>query len=382
MKKSERPKASKGEDGVDLISNMPDAILVLILSRLSSTEEQIRSSILSRRWRYLWTAVPSVDMRLLSREESKQSEFKEFMYWVLASKTVNLDSFRLSFYKWDSIATVWRWVHVAVTRNVKEIDLSFGYKEETEAIELPCYLVSCGSLEVLRLNLKNHDLSLPRFVGFPALRVLHLNNVDLQQDDDDDLVNGFLKSCPLLEDLCLIDCLLGELACISSPKLKRLSIIYWDDVVCHSIKISCPKLVDLDLGGIWEGMFDGISHVKPLWILLYISCKSIDGACDVALPNLKTLLLRTTMEAFAIDELTRILKYCPKLENLKLSIRQYFAEECKWLDEAETRRLWTPDVKKVEFFEFNGEKPKVVIDWHEDILEMFFTWGDKARFSN
>ena len=158
MKKSERPKASKREDGVDLISKIPDAILILILSRLSSTEEQIQSSILSRRWRSLWTAVPTVDMQFLSGEESKQSQFKEFMYWVLASKTVNLDSFRLSFCYWESIATVWRWVHLAVMRNVKQIDFSFWTMKDTKPIELPHYLVSCSSLEVLKLDLKNHGL--------------------------------------------------------------------------------------------------------------------------------------------------------------------------------------------------------------------------------
>ncbi|KAL4590298.1 hypothetical protein LXL04_003226 [Taraxacum kok-saghyz] len=385
-KKSERQKASKWEDGVDLISNMPDAILVLILSRLSSTEEQIRSSILSRRWRSLWTAVPTVDMKFLSGEESKQIQFKEFMYWVLASKTVNLDSFRLRLYKCDSIETVWRWIRLAVTRNVKQIDFFFWTMKDTKTIELPRYLVSCSSLEVLRLDFRNHGLSLPMFVGFPALRVLHLTYVDLPEDDD--LVNDFLKRLPLLEDLSLIGCLLGELVCISFPNLKKLRIINWDDYMgCHGIKISCPKLVDLDLGGsIWEGdsdpvLFNGNYHFK--WAHLYFFWESIDAACDLPLPNLKTLVLRTTMEAFTVDELTRILKYCPKLENLKLIITKYFDEEYEWVDEAETRRIWTRDVKRVEFFEFNGERPKLDIEWCENELQMNFTffWEKRSRAS-
>ncbi|KAL4590290.1 hypothetical protein LXL04_003218 [Taraxacum kok-saghyz] len=395
MKKSERPKASNGEDGVDLISNMPDAILVLILSRLSSTEEQIRSSVLSRRWRYLWTAVPSVDMQLLSREESKQSKFKEFMYWVLASKTVNLDSFRLRFFYWgfskqNCIATVWRWVHLAVMRNVKQIDLCFtiGYKKKREAIELPHYLVSCGSLEVLRLNLINYGLSLPRSVGFPALRVLHLSYVCLPEDDD--LVNNFLKSCPLLEDLSLVGCKLQGLVCISCPKLKRLSIVNWSYYLgCHGIKISCSKLVDLYLGGcLWEEddpdplQFPGNSHFK--WGHIYSFWESIDAAaCDLPLPNLKTLVLRTTMGAFNLDELTQVLKCFPKLENLTLIITKDFdfGEEYEWVDEAETWRLMTRDVKRVEFFYFNGEKPKLDIKWFNNEAHMIFTffWGKRVR---
>ncbi|KAL4590293.1 hypothetical protein LXL04_003221 [Taraxacum kok-saghyz] len=98
MKKSELAKASKREDGVDLISKMPDAILLLILSRVSSIEEQIRSSILSRRWRHLWTAFPSLDISYTEIRyggKFKKGEFKEFVYWVLVNKSVDLDSFRL-----------------------------------------------------------------------------------------------------------------------------------------------------------------------------------------------------------------------------------------------------------------------------------------------
>ncbi|CAH1426989.1 unnamed protein product [Lactuca virosa] len=89
MKKLEPPKTSKPTDGV---SDMPDAILLLILSRLPSTEEAIRSSILSRRWRNLWTAIPSLDIH--DGGKFKKSEFKEFVYWVLVKRSVDLDCFR------------------------------------------------------------------------------------------------------------------------------------------------------------------------------------------------------------------------------------------------------------------------------------------------
>ncbi|KAL4590299.1 hypothetical protein LXL04_003227 [Taraxacum kok-saghyz] len=250
MEKSERQKVLKRKGGLDLISKMPDAILVLILSRLPYTEEQIRSSILSRRWRYLWTAIPSIRLHFGSRDKLKKSEFKEFTYWVLASKTVDLDIFRLRCHNHYRASTIWRWVHLAVMRNIKQLDLSFLIKKETEVIPLPRYLVNRDSLE------------------------------------------------------------------------------------------------------------------------------SDDAACDLSLPNLKTMLLRTTMEAFTVDELIQILKYCPKLENLTLIIRKDFDEEYEWVDEAETRRIWTSDVKRVEFFEFSGEKPKLDIEWCENELDLFlfFSW--------
>ncbi|KAL4590288.1 hypothetical protein LXL04_003216 [Taraxacum kok-saghyz] len=377
MKKSERPKASKREDGVDLISKMPDAILLLILSRLSSTGEQIRSSILSRRWRYLWTAVPSVDMQFLSEEESKQSQWQllamfSIVITMIGVLKVQFDS------SWciDSIFSSFFPIHHSLCVQLKSIDFRFQQpqpqgisqalmsRRQADYLEYIPYSIS---LEVLRLDFRNHGLSLPKVVGFPALRVLHLTNVCLPEDDD--LVNDFLKSCPLLEDLSLVGCLLRGLVCISYPNLNKLKIINWDDVGCHSIKISCPKLVDFDLGGcILKGnreivQFLGNSHFK--WAHLYFFWKSIDAACDLPLPNLKTLVLRTTMEAFTVDELIRILKCCPKLENLTLIITKHFDEEYEWVDEAETRRIWTRDVERVEFFEFKAEKPKLNIEWNK-----------------
>lgn len=49
MKKSEQGKEPEGEDGIDMISNLPDHVLQLILSGIPSTEEVIRTSILSKK---------------------------------------------------------------------------------------------------------------------------------------------------------------------------------------------------------------------------------------------------------------------------------------------------------------------------------------------
>nr|KAJ0204617.1 hypothetical protein LSAT_V11C500255860 [Lactuca sativa] len=98
MKKSKAPKASKCEDGVDLISNIPDAILLLILSHLY--------------YRFY-------------QDKLKKDKFKDFVYWVLASRSVDLDRFRLGCLDYYTMLTVGRWIHMAVTRNVKKLELKF-----------------------------------------------------------------------------------------------------------------------------------------------------------------------------------------------------------------------------------------------------------------
>ncbi|KAL4590332.1 hypothetical protein LXL04_003261 [Taraxacum kok-saghyz] len=410
MKKSKLPNASKHEDGVDLISSMPDGVLLLILSRRLCTEEVVRSSILSRRWRYLWTAIPSVNIHIRDRGKVDRNGFTEFVYWVLSNRSADLDYFRLYCLDYYSMSTVGRWIHYAVTRNVKQLDLVFSPKGNTDAAEMPHCLVNCGSLEVLKWYLPGGRLRLPNFTGFPALRVLDLDEADLQEDRE--LINGFLQSLPLLEELRLADCFMGELdlLCISCPKLKTLTLkkTIWDLLMCDGIKISCPKLVDLDIRGYiadnfffecldslkkaqiqpkLEGstisvLFPGISRVEHLSIGLYFFIECINAALDPSLPKMKTLVLKTTMDAFTMDNFNQILKYYPKLESLKLIIKQIFHEEYEWLDEDETRKLLTPDVKWVESLEFNGEKPKPDINWWQDELKMVFTWGKKNQFFN
>ncbi|KAM0071811.1 putative leucine-rich repeat domain superfamily [Helianthus debilis subsp. tardiflorus] len=138
-------------------------------------------------------------------------------------------------------------------RKVRLLDLSFSPRVDDEVIRLP-NLVTCDSLEVLRLFLYKRPLSLPTVTGFPALQVLQLNSVELW---DDDSVHQFLKSCPLLEDLSLINCALHAFydLCISSPSLKTLRIKNTGFIggshglqIC-SPTICCPKLVLLEYAG-------------------------------------------------------------------------------------------------------------------------------------
>ncbi|XP_042758196.1 FBD-associated F-box protein At5g56370 isoform X1 [Lactuca sativa] len=412
MEKSERPKASRREDGIDLISNMPDHILLLILSRLKSTEEVIRSSILSRRWRYLWTSIPSLYIRCFRKGmHFKKNKFKEFVYRVLVNKSVDLDRLHLFCSNYYSMSTVGMWIYAAVRRNVKELNLTFSPKDNTKDIELPHCLVACGSLKVLRLSLGYNVLRLLNVTGFPTLKVLSLTCVDFLEDNN--LVKDFFQSCPLLEDLRLDDCVLNKLGllCISCPKLKKLTIgnCYDDEEdMCGGIKICCPKLVFLALKGhiaykfFFEcldslkeaeiepklmdntiSVFSGISQVESLLIDVNFFTQCINTAFDPSLPNLKTLVLSTTIGAFTMEEFNRILKYYPKLESLKLIVIEELWREEQEVHEGDPRSIFTNDVKRVEIFELNGEKPKLVIDLEEKVLlEIVFSWGKKFKYSH
>ena len=63
------------------------------------------------------------------------------------------------------------------------------------------------------------------------------------------------------------------------------------------------------------------------------------------------------------------------------TMKEFYGSEEWELHEGDARRILTSDLKRVEFFELNGKKPKLVLDWHEiTMLEMRFSWGDKANY--
>ncbi|XP_023757469.1 F-box/LRR-repeat protein 13 [Lactuca sativa] len=430
MKKSKQAKASEPNDGVDMFSKLPDHILNLILSGLPSTEEVIRTSILSTRWRYLWTSVPSIDIDYLrgltSQKKFKKRKFKEFVYSVLLKNSLDLDSFRLCCANDYSMSTVRQWIEAAVGRKVKVVDLIFRPREQYkdahtihpdhwinrwdfEDIKLPLSLVSCGSLEVLRLFLFGRGLRLPKLTGFLTLRVLELNAVEFACEDEK--LELFFKSLSLLEELSLIHCLIDEhdVVSISCPNLKNLRIVnqkmirfeQWDgeeeelESMCPEVRICCPKLVFLELIGrialnfFFESLdclkkamihaesinpeglsLSRISHVEYLSLNLYIVLRCLSQV-DVwtSLPNLKTLEL--TIDDYAPVALTNEM--------------QIFEREYWNLEKAAAMKILARKVRKVEFVEFDGLEwelnvARCLLEHGNALEEMVFIWDNKDMY--
>ncbi|KAL7591885.1 hypothetical protein Lser_V15G31894 [Lactuca serriola] len=426
MELTTQSNASEHEDGVDMISDLPDPILHLILSSLPTTEEVIRTSILSTRWRYLWTLISSIDIDYSRGMKFDKSKFKKFVYNVLENNSLDLDSFSLSCADIYSRWTVYQWIEAAVSRNIKQLHLSFSSEDWFKHIELPYCLVTCDSLQVLRVFLyEQRRLILPNFTWFQALRVLELKNVELYKGY---LVKSFLESCPLLEDLSLIDCEINNLKvlCISCPNLKRLRLdnrnifsfedLYDDDTLCGCIMIVCPKLVFFEFGAFvapkyvfrslglvkkvvihpeefpseyMDYMFRGNCSLESLSTSIYILCSSLfPSGVPVSLPNLKTLELTIGIDIPIISDFIGFLTRLPHLESLHLIIEENICWEDWKLDDAETKGILTQHLKRVKFLIFYKQQQQQILDLARCLLEhgnaleeMVFRWKcDEAEF--
>ncbi|PWA42850.1 F-box domain, FBD domain, Leucine-rich repeat domain, L domain-like protein [Artemisia annua] len=403
-------KKSNVVNGVDYISNLPDPILHLILSRLHSTKEVVRTRVLSTRWRNLWTSIPSLEIcETKPLSALQKNQFKEFVYWVLANRTLDLDSFTLDCGDHCDMSTILRLIHVAVIRKVKQLDLTFCLRDTGEDFVLPRCLLDCDSLEVLKLDMFMCYLSLESFTGSKTLKVLVLDNVGLC---DHDSVRSFLVYCPLLEEFSLIDCQTDDLDYlhISCPNLKTLRINnrglgYYKERLCERLMKAVIELEDMEQKNEFDDnfgvtvceLFFQVSHVEYLSIN-YLFVESISSKCECfncpkkgfpeSLPSLKTLEI--TIDGYLLDVLLRILKCSPNLDFLHLifykdiSPDQYeaFVEE---LVEVETMKILTHHLKKVEFLEFNGERETLAIAQflfeHGNALEeIVFSWRNEDRY--
>ena len=151
---------------VDRISDLPESLLCHILSFLP-TKESVATSILSTRWKLLWTLVPKLDLdsdtintsELSAAAADDDDDEREIMFAHIVSSVLaqqecgELQTFRLQWkFGWDG-SHLDAWLGTAAARKVKELDLGiFMHDCDVENLKLPPSFFSCRTLVVLKLS--------------------------------------------------------------------------------------------------------------------------------------------------------------------------------------------------------------------------------------
>uniref|UniRef100_M1D2Y6 Ubiquitin-protein ligase n=1 Tax=Solanum tuberosum TaxID=4113 RepID=M1D2Y6_SOLTU len=142
-----KPKISSTSTGIDRISSLPDDVLHNILSYLFIFYV-VQLSMLSKRWRYVWTTMPYLHFDIDQFYPQRYCDFviagrfKDFINWVLISQGDfnKLVQFLLCFDNLFDESTILRWInHVTTRRNVQELVLKFRLGKP---FELPYCLVT------------------------------------------------------------------------------------------------------------------------------------------------------------------------------------------------------------------------------------------------
>jgi len=144
---------------------LPDPLLTQILNHLP-TEEAVKTSVLSTRWRTLWLWVHNLELSF-----SKFSSFNAFLSfgnWFFDSDRVScIESLKLSLDGNDA-SYLKPWIDAFVKRKIQRLHVRL-----TQGCEMPLSLYVCEtlvSLKLYRLNLVD-----PEFVSLPCLKILLLD---------------------------------------------------------------------------------------------------------------------------------------------------------------------------------------------------------------
>ncbi|XP_021721349.1 putative F-box/FBD/LRR-repeat protein At1g78760 [Chenopodium quinoa] len=253
---------SGDSENEDRLSSLPDSILADILSLLD-IPSAVATSVLSRRWRYLWTQVTHLDIdyddfeSLVSEDDyfSKVSNTVDHILRQCSSPKINTFNLRIEHpFMDEEFETTQRyivsWITLFCSRFVNQLKVDVF---DTGMPRFPVPVCVYQSVNLSKLELRGPFacvLSDSLAIHLPNLKSLVLDSVDIAPD----LIGKLTKSCPLLEslDLHLNGAENAVVMNISALNLNSLVVFLGGNTGnwkhCQVV-IDAPKLERVSLGG-------------------------------------------------------------------------------------------------------------------------------------
>ncbi|EOA18547.1 hypothetical protein CARUB_v10007105mg, partial [Capsella rubella] len=233
-----KKKCTKCEDK-DKISQLPDEVLMKILLRLP-TKTAVSTSILSKRWEYLWMWLPKLEYGC-SYRYGECERLERFISWSLPlHRAPVIESLRLKLcIRNVEPHAIELWVAFAVSHCIRELSLSFLSCTDDSA-RMPSSLYICKSLVILKLK-REVLIDVPRMACLPSLKTLVLRRVTYSNANS---LHKLLSSCPVLTDLVLErggDDHFGTWK-VYVPSLQRLTLEILGTNALSELMLSTPSL--------------------------------------------------------------------------------------------------------------------------------------------
>ncbi|CAN1174733.1 Putative F-box/LRR-repeat protein At3g42770 [Linum perenne] len=369
----------QGEEDFDLTFNLPDELLLKVLSCLT-LKEAVKTSPLSTRWKHLWKSA-NLDFDALDElfaitkleqqaaRDSLDEKRQWYVNWVNSvitqlqqhddnnnndNNASNPTTFKLRFdldNGSNSQGDIDRWVRFAISKRVESIEVSFhltGVKGSSEKISPFVFLTN---------DCYGHIKTPAGLSDIKALRSLRLSCVDVR----DEILEHFLANCPLLEELAI----------------KRLSSLTKLRVVgtCCSLRWLtylevrvCMELETLEIG-----------HAPRLSRLVYGLCPRVEELRVVNCPRLLELTMNmayllltvvpeyATLERLAVEvdgpgtrsvlgQLVQYVNASPRLHTLQLflHINDDGSHQVDVPEGIVVDKKTRESIKVVEIFGFSG----------------------------
>ena len=138
----------------DIISDLPDSLLSHILSFLP-TRNSVATSILSSRWRPLWTLVPALHLDQRKLTQNRNYSFADIVsgIWTVRDSISNpmpLHKLIIFWYQNDLPSNVNTWLRATNLRDLQELNL-YIFTDVHRPLELPRSIYFSTTLVVLKL---------------------------------------------------------------------------------------------------------------------------------------------------------------------------------------------------------------------------------------
>ncbi|EEF51957.1 ubiquitin-protein ligase, putative [Ricinus communis] len=311
----------------DRISHLPEEILTSILSFLT-TEEASRTSVLSRRWRILWTLTSSLNFdctkialgKKLDDRFALRSERTRFAMWVKrvleVYKDSNLDEFIVSFdLTCNSRRSLDKWMNFAMSKTLKRLEISlapfssrkFRFHDECYSFPVDCYSFIRGPEGLSNIS---------------SLRSLCLRYVNMTGE----VVEHFLLNCPLLEQLTVAVAYRLESLKVPASSLRLKYLEIFDCYHLKNFEICAPNLVTIlyNQGGRYNGRRMKLQAVHlPHLLDLHLGGPELSitedffGACSSSFSQLMTLKIVVTEVRMQECQVRLKFPKFPELTNLR-----------------------------------------------------------------
>ncbi|KAI7981503.1 putative F-box/FBD/LRR-repeat protein [Camellia lanceoleosa] len=350
------------ETGEDWISDLPDAVLhhILFLLPIKSIAQ---TSVLSKRWRSIWSSFPDLDFTTTTnsvghfsstiikysstreRVHSPLAQGMDFIIPVLALRDKNSDLRILRFCAQLSFSRLISLIRCAVRRNVQE--LAIGVAAD-DYFNPPRCVTPCESLRVFKLKSRYPGIRLPPLSimksGFQSLHTLSLSLVILYQQSS--LVDLFTASSFLFSRTPRLKIIRWEYNAITeSSCLENLNSLHEASVgffVLHD---------DITVAKRWSisNFLTGLSHVESLTLesqCVEILSKNKHFASILNPFNkLKTLELCTGFNKHNIPALACLFRSSSNLHTLIIKIaNDYKIEGDLYFDDSSLFQQWNREL--------------------------------------
>ncbi|XP_048634281.1 F-box protein At3g59150-like [Brassica napus] len=261
----------------DLISTLPDDVLCIILSFLTTKEAALLTQVLSKRWSNLLHLVPILDFDdslLLNRKmgRGQTKVFMEFVESVLFARDKNSSPVRKASFKLSHLdlherfVRVPLWVNKVMDLGASELCLTFGGEsgdlKYVSFVLLYCDLESKAlvNLRIGRVYLIHHDGTFPDAVS-QTLTTLFLDSVEFTYFKPG--FEAILSAFPNLQNLRVHESNKWYYwdGSVSSPTLKRFVYRRDDDTSGPKpcVTFDTPGLVCLEYSDVVADKYENLS---------------------------------------------------------------------------------------------------------------------------